>query len=398
MRALILVENTSVPSDPRVWPQCRSLTAAGWDVTVVSPRGETRDLEREIVIDGVAVHRFDQRPSGGGAFGYLKEYGSALGHMSRLVRRLSRRAPFDVIQACTPPDILLLSGLAERRRGTATILDHHDLSPELYAARGGRGAVRRGLAVAERLGFRLADVVLATNESFRDVALTRGGKEPDDVFVVRNGPDPEVFRAVAPDPEIRAGATYLIGYAGMIGPQDGVLEALHALAHLRRRRTDWRAVFIGDGDGVSAARDLARRLELDQLVEFVGFVHERPRLVRLLSSCDVCISPEPRNALNERSTLIKVAEYMALSRPVVAFNLTETRRTAAGAAAYAAADDPDAFAATLDAVISDPVARQRMGAEGRERVDDALAWRYSERALLAAYARAIEKRSRRAER
>ncbi len=392
MRALILVENTSVPTDPRVWPQCRSLVAAGWDVSVIAPRGSTRDLESEIVLDGVSIHRFDLRPSGGGAAGYAREYGAALVHLGRLVRRLSRGGRFDVIQACTPPDVLLLTAAIQRARGTSTILDHHDLSPELYAARGGGRGAHRLLVAAERVGFALADVVLATNESFREVALTRGKKRPEDVFVVRNGPDPTVFRATEPDPLVRNGKAHLIGYAGTIGPQDGVLEALDALSHLRALREDWRAVFIGEGEGLAAARKRARALDLEGLVEFTGFVAGRPRLVEMLSSCDVCISPEPRNPLNEHSTLIKVAEYMALSRPVVAFDLTETRRTAGSAAAYAPADTPAAFAETLDAVLGDTERQRVMGAEGRCRVETQLAWKYSEEALLAAYERALSKR------
>jgi glycosyltransferase involved in cell wall biosynthesis len=313
------------------------------------------------------------------------------------VRRLSRTRRFDVVHACNPPDFLLIAAIPLRRRGAATIFDHHDLSPELYLAKYGRGrvVVPRALRIAERAGFALADVVLATNESFRAIAITRGRKARHDVFVVRNGPDTNIFRPTEPDADLRVDAEHLIGYVGLMGSQDGVDVALEALAVLRTRRKDWRAVFVGDGDALADARSLSSRRGLDDVVTFTGYVRDRERLVRMIAACDVCISPEPRNPLNERSTLIKVAEYMAVGRPVAAFDLVETRRTAGEAAAYAEGDDPVSFADVIAALLDDPAKRERMGALGRERAEATLGWNESERELLAAYARALELAGRR---
>jgi len=213
--ALILVENDSVPADTRVWAECLSLRRAGWDVTVVSPTGCNRDTETFSDLSGVQIHRFDPFRSASTA-GYFREYGRALLRMSALVRRLSRTRRFDVVHACNPPDFLLLAAVALRRRGAAMIFDHHDLSPELYLAKYGRGgATLRALRIAERLGLALADVVLATNESFRTVAIERGRKAAGDVFVVRNGPDTNIFRPTEPERDVHAGAKHVIGYVGV---------------------------------------------------------------------------------------------------------------------------------------------------------------------------------------
>ena len=383
---LLLVENASVPRDPRVWAESQALRDGGWDVVVVCPQGEGEaGVETR---DGIELRRFRPPRGGTGVRGYIAEYTRSLVRMHRAVRELARERRVDVVHAANPPDFLLLSAFQSRRRASF-IFDHHDLSPELFAVKfGRRGTARHALLGAERLGFALADVVISTNESFRQIAIDRGRKRPEDVFVVRNGPDPEVFKPVDGDPGLRRGATYLLGYVGVMGGQDGVIEALHALAALRRRRTDWRAILVGEGDVVPEAKRLSASLGLSDAVEFVGFVSDRRELVQLIATCDVCLSPEPPNELNARSTLIKVAEYMAVARPVVAFELAETRATAGDAALYAATAEPSAYADAIDALLDDPGRRQRMGELGRRRVLEELGWSHSRIHLLAAYERA----------
>jgi glycosyltransferase involved in cell wall biosynthesis len=393
---LLLVENASVPSDPRVWPEATSLRRAGWEVVVVCPTSFPRESERFEIVDGIEIHRFQGADSAGGAVGFVREYALALVRMRETVRRLARTHRFDIVHTATPPDVLLLTARSLRRRGARTILDHHDLSPELFEAKyGSRGLFHAGLRAFERVGFALADVVIATNDSFREIAIERGRKRPEDVFVVRNGPDPTIFRPIPGDDTVRRGATHVLGFVGVMGRQDGVLEAVQALAALRRMRTDWRAVFVGAGEVAAEAEKLTVSLGLADAIDFVGFVADRQRLVRLIATCDVCLSPEPPNELNRRSTLIKVAEYMAVGKPVVAFDLRETRATAGEAAVYAATPGPNAYAREIDALLDDPDRRQRMGELGRRRVVEMLSWSHSEQHLLAAYERATGRAKRR---
>ncbi len=281
-RALVLVENLSVPFDRRVWQECGALTRAGFAVSVICPQGRKRDREPFERREGVEIHRYPLRAATGGPAGYAREYGTALLATRRLALRLARQAPFDVVQACNPPDLLLPAVRVLRRRGAAFVFDHHDLVPELYESRfeRGRDLLYRLTLAAERSTFRLADVVIATNESYRRVALERGGKRPEDVFVVRSAPDLARFAPVDPDPALRREDGHLLAYLGVMGPQDGVDHALRALALLRDRRDDWRAIFVGDGDVQPAMKELAGRLGLDDRVEFPGRLAGRRRPAR----------------------------------------------------------------------------------------------------------------------
>ncbi|WP_030785373.1 glycosyltransferase family 4 protein [Streptomyces sp. NRRL S-920] len=392
-RALILVENLSVPFDRRVWQECTTLRDAGWEVHVICPRGSTRDTEPEAEIDGVRIHRYPLRAATGGPAGYLREYGSALWHTARLARKVG---PVDVVHACNPPDLLFLPALWLKRRGARFVFDQHDLVPELYLSRFDRGEdlLYRGVCALERLTYRAADIVLATNESYRDVAVRRGGRRPDDVFVVRSAPATDRFQPVPPEPDLKRGKPHLLCYLGVMGPQDGVDYALRSLAKLRDElgRTDWHAVFVGAGDAFDAMVRLARRLGLDEQVQFTGRVPDAD-LVRYLSTADVCLSPDPRNPLNDVSTMNKVLEYMAMGRPIVSFDLREARVSAGDAALYAPANDESAFAELIALLLDDPHQRARMGKIGQDRISGQLSWRNSQASLLAAYAAACRDRT-----
>jgi glycosyltransferase involved in cell wall biosynthesis len=387
-RALILVENLSVPFDRRVWQECTTLRDAGWTVDVICPRGEKRDTEAEAVIDGVRIHRYPLRAATGGPAGYLREYGSALWHTARLARKVG---PVDVVHACNPPDLLFLPALWLKRRGARFVFDQHDLVPELYLSRFDRGEdlLYRAVCALERRTYRAADIVLATNESYRDVAIRRGGRRPEDVFVVRSAPAVDRFQPVEPEPELKRGKSHLLCYLGVMGPQDGVDYALRALAKLRDEfgRTDWHAVFVGSGDAFDAMVELSRRLGLSEQVQFTGRVPDAD-LVRYLSTADVCLSPDPRNPLNDVSTMNKVLEYMAMGRPIVSFDLKEARVSAGDAAVYAPDDDEAEFAKLITVLLDDPDKRARMGEIGQERISGPLSWRNSQASLLAAYAAA----------
>jgi glycosyltransferase involved in cell wall biosynthesis len=248
----------------------------------------------------------------------------------------------------------------------------------------GRDLFYRLTLLFERLAFRLADVVIATNESYRRIALTRGGKRPQDVFVVRSAPDLARFHAVAPDPSLKKGRPHLLAYLGVMGPQDGIDYALRALALLRERRTDWHAVFIGDGDVLADMRRLAADLGLGEYVEFTGRVPDED-VMRILSTTDVCLAPDPKKPHNDLSTMNKILEYMALARPIVSYDLVEARVSAGDAALYAEANDAESFARCIDELLDNPARRATMGAAGRARLEQKLSWEHSERALLEAY-------------
>jgi glycosyltransferase involved in cell wall biosynthesis len=387
-RVLILVQNEPVPSDRHVWNESTALARAGYDVTVICPTGERRDTAPSELIDGISIHRYPPRRTGGRAAGYALEYLSALWSMGRIASRLSSEQPFDIVHACSPPDFLLLAALPLRRRGAKFVFDHHDLTPELYLSRFGGRALHRATLRAERVAFRLADIVLSVNDSYRRVAIDRGKRDPEDVFVVRTGPDLERFTPGPPSPELKRGKRFLLAYVGVMGEQDGVDHALRALAELRRRRADWHAVFMGDGDVFEEMRSLAVELALGDCVEFTGWV-EQDSICRTLSTADVCLAPDPRGPLNDISSMVKVSEYMAMARPIVSFDLSESRFTAGDAAVFAETEDHPAFAQLVSELLDDPERRAAMGAAGRKRAESLLAWSRQEQTLLAAYGRAL---------
>jgi glycosyltransferase involved in cell wall biosynthesis len=390
---LILVENLSVPFDRRVWQEAVSLRRAGFDVVVVSPRGRSYDCDAFEELDGVEIHRYALSPAAGNGLGYLREYGVAFWQTAKLGLRLGSRRRFDIVQACNPPDFLLLSVLPLKLRGARFIFDHHDLVPELYLSRfkNRRNLLYLTTRLLEWTTFRLADVVISTNESYRAVALSRGRRAPEDVFVVRSAPDLTRFRQTEPDPELKRGKDFLLVYLGVMGPQDGVDHALHALAFLKEHRQDWHATFVGDGDARPAMLRLATDLGLSD-VEFVGRIPD-DELACVLSTADICLAPDPKNPLNDLSTMNKIVEYMAIGRPIVSYDLTEARVSAGEAALYAQPNSERSFAAAIAELLDDPERRARMGAAGRRRVEQLLSWRQSEEALLAAYERALAGRA-----
>lgn len=385
-RALILVENLSVPFDRRVWQEATTLRDDGWDVHVICPQGSKRDTEREVTIDGVHILRYPLRAATGGPVGFAKEYGTALLQTLRLALRVQRRfGRIDVVHACNPPDLFFVVGLALKLRGTRFVFDQHDLVPELYESRfdRGRDLLYRAVCLVERLTYRTADVVIATNESYRAAAISRGGKAPDRVFVVRSAPAVERFRPVPPDPSVKKGKPHLLAYLGVMGPQDGIDYALRALT-LLRDRDDWHAVFLGSGDCFDEMVALRDELGLADRVDFTGRVSDAD-LLRYLSSADVCLAPDPRNPLNDVSTMNKIMEYMAMGRPLVSFDLREARVSAGDAALYATPNDEPEFAALVARLLDDPASRERMGEIGRARVEGPLSWKHSAEALLEAY-------------
>jgi len=387
---LILVENLSVPFDRRVWQESRTLVAAGHTVTVICPMGSGRDVEAETTIEGVHILRYPLRTAEGGPSGYLREYSVALWHTFRLAIRVQRKEPVHAVHACNPPDLLFLVGLMLRLTGARFVFDHHDLVPELFRSRFGNRLpiLYWGTRILERLTFATAHAVISTNESYRRAAIDRGGMRPERVTVVRSAPDLDRFVRRDRDPELLRGKRFLLAYLGVMGPQDGVDYALHALAHLKYQlgRRDVHCIFMGSGDAFDAMVALSEKLELSDTVEFTGRVADE-YVQRCLSTADVCLSPDPLNPLNNVSTMNKIVEYMAMERPIVSFDLVEARVSAGDSAVYVAANDTAAFATAIDELLDDPDRRKKMGELGRARVESKLSWNISSNNLVSFYDR-----------
>lgn len=389
---LILVENLSVPLDRRVWQESRALVEAGFDVTVICPTGTSQDREREVTIEGVRILRYPLRPAAGGPGGYVREYTFALWHTALLALKVRRERFIDVVHACNPPDLLFLVALMLRPLGARFVFDQHDLVPELFLSRfpGRRRLLYKMTRLVERLTFAAADAVIATNESYRQIALSRGRVRPDRLAVVRSAPDLNRFVRYSPDDNLRRGRTYLLAYLGVMGPQDGVDHALRAIRILRNElgRNDFHAIFMGTGDVYDQMVELGRQLGIADIVEFPGRVSD-DYLQKCLSTADVCLSPDPLSPLNNVSTMNKVVEYMAMSRPIVSFDLIETRVSAGEAALYAPANDERAFAEAIDVLLDAPDRRKQMGEAGRLRVANELSWDVSRSKLVNLYTELI---------
>ena len=389
-KVLIIVQNLPVPFDRRVWLEATTLTAAGYGVSVICPKGKHGDFQESYqVLEGVHIYRYPAPPEAKGVFGYIVEFVYCWIMTAYLSLRVWKTRGFDVIHACNPPETYFLLALFYKIFGKKFVFDHHDLSPEMYVAKGGRkgGLLYRLLLLLERLTFRSADVVLATNESHKRIALSRGGVSPDRVFVVRSGPDLERLRRLPPEPRLKCGRRYLACYLGEMCPQDGVdllLEAIKYLVTVIGRR-DITFVLMGGGPALEDLRQMKTRLGLDDWVIMPGRVSDLD-LCRYLSTADVCLDPDPYTEWADQSTMNKVLEYMAFGKPIVAFDLRETRYSAQEAAVYAKPNDVEEFARLIAEVLDDEPRRVRMGEVGRHRIEKALSWEHSAPILLNAYA------------
>ncbi len=392
---LMIVENLPVPFDRRVWQEATTLVQNGYSVSVICPKGKGFDLDEE-TSDGVRVYRHSLPLEGRGAAGFVTEYVAALFHEFRLAIKVWRRERFAVVHVANPPDLLFLVALPFKLAGVRLIFDHHDLTPELYKQKFGKAGIGHALMrLTEWLSFKSADVVISTNGSYRRIAMERGGKSSDDIFIVRSSPKAEAMRLVAPDPAIRAKASVILGYVGIMGSQDGIDVLLEILAILLKTYgvSDFHAMLIGEGPELEQSRRMATALGLDGHVTFTGYLSGE-NLHRTLSSIDIGLCPDPYNDYTRHCTMNKIMEYMAFAKPLVQFDLDEGRYSAQDASLYAAAEDKDGFARRIIDLINDPALREQMGRFGRERVEKVLNWSMEAPSLLAAYDKALDGRLR----
>ena len=390
-RVLIIVQNLPVPFDRRVWLECQTLVANGHEVAVVCPRGKGDPAHQ--VVDGVELYKYRPYAPGGSKCGFVIEYGYSFAATAWLTLRARRSGRFRVIQACNPPDIFWPIALVLRAIDrTKFVFDHHDLCPELYESRfpDGPRLPYKALRALERRTHRTADHVIATNDSYQKVAVTRGGKPLTDVTVVRTGPDPQRLRRGVARPELRRGRRYLAAYIGVMGPQDGVDIVVRSAAIVvhELHREDIAFTLIGSGDCFDDLVALRDQLDLAGHVEFTGRAPDEI-VAQIMSTAGVGLSPDPKNPLNDVSTMNKTMEYMAFELPVVAFDLRETRVSAGDAAVYAEPNDVHSYAAAIVGLMDDEPRRSLMGKLGRARVENELAWSHQERAYLRVYRRLL---------
>lgn len=394
-KVLIIVENLPVPFDSRVWKEACALYENSYEVTVLCPRGKGWEKPFEI-LEGVHIYRHPMPKEGSGAFGYLWEYGWALFWEFLYSWWIYLRRGFHVIQGCNPPDTIFLVAAPFRLFGVRYIFDHHDANPELYLSKYERkDLLYRAQVFLEKWTYHSSNVVMATNESYKRLALERGGRRPDDVWVVRNGPDLEKFRPAAPDPALKYGKQFLVGYVGTMSVQEGLDILLDVAAYIKKQgREDVHFTCVGGGPGLAGLRQMVVEKELSDMVDFTGRVSDE-RLLQVLSTADVCVNPDRPCEMNDISTMIKIMEYMALGKPIVQFDLKEGRVSAGSASLYASPKDMVGdFVDKILWLLDHPEERQRMGEIGRHRVETELAWKFSVKNLLEAYERAFSKSRR----
>lgn len=385
-RVLIIVENLPSPFDRRVWQEATTLQQNGYEVSIICPTGKGYEKKHEVT-EGIHIYRHNLPLEAEGAMGYAVEYATALFWEFVLAWRVLLTRGFDVIHACNPPDNIFLVGGFFKLLGKKFIFDHHDINPELYEAKFGRRDFFYKVMLAwERWTFKTADVSIATNESYKRIAIERGGMPPDKVFVVRSGPKLDRLRILPPVEALKHGRRYLVGYVGVMGAQEGIDYLLRSIRHVVKdmRRDDIHFGLVGGGTSLEQMKAYADELGIGDYVTFTGRVSDQA-LLEMLNTADVCVNPDVANEMNDKSTMNKIMEYMALAKPIVQFDLTEGRFSAQDASLYAARNDVEDFARKLVELIDDPEKRRAMGEYGKQRVETKLEWRYEAPKLLAAY-------------
>lgn len=388
-KILIIVENLPVPFDTRVWQEATTLAANGYTVSVICPKGKGFDKEYEM-LDGVRIYRHDLPAEGNGPLGYAREYFTALKEEWRLARKVMREVGFHVIHGCNPPDNIYMVARRFRSRGVDYVFDHHDICPELFEAKFGKksGLLYRSQLWLERNTYRHCRFAFVTNESYRRIAIERGRMAPEDVTVLRSGPRLERLRIIPPVPAIKRGKRFMVGYLGVIGQQEGIEYLLEAARYVRDElhRDDIFWGIVGGGPHLEALRRMSSEMGLDDIVEFTGRVPDR-KLLEYLNTADLCVNSDEYNEMNDKSTMNKILEYMALGKPIVQFDLTEGRYSAQDASLYARPNDHRDLAAKIVELLDDEPRRKAMGEFGRRRVIEELSWEHTSKALLEAYDR-----------
>lgn len=385
---VIVVENLPVPFDRRVWQEAKALEAAGWQVSVICPLTERYPAKFE-VIDNIAVYRHPLPLEASGTAGFIVEYGAALFHEALLLLRVYRERGFDIVQVCNPPDLLFMAAAPWKLLGKKLVFDHHDVSPELFVAKfGPRTILLNTLKALEWLTFKCANLVISTNETFREIAIKRGGKKPEDVVTVYSVPNSSWIRRVEPRANIRARSANILGYIGIIGDQDGLDHLIRAVDWLLREGNyrDFHVVIIGDGTALASVRKLAAELKVEDHITFTGYL-TGPELLECLSTFDIGVIPDPVNDYNDKISMNKVFEYSALGVPSVAYPLSETQRLLGDAGTYALGDTPADLGRACLTLLTDPQQRAVQAERAKALGESAFSWEREAGKYVAAYER-----------
>ena len=384
-KILIIVENLPVPFDTRVWQEATTLAANGYTVSVISPKGKGYDKSEEL-LDGVHIYRHELPVEGNGAIGYLQEYSYVLKEELRLAKKAYQEVGFDVIHGCNPPDDIFLVANHFKKYGVKYVFDHHDICPELFEAKFGHksGPLYWSQLFFERQTYKHCTFAFVTNESYKKIAIERGGMDPEKVIVLRSGPKLERMQIIPPVESIKRGYPYMVGYVGVIGQQEGIEYILEAAKYTKEHENNVFWGIVGGGPHLEALRKQAHDMGLDDCLEFTGRAPDR-QLLEYLNTADVCVNSDEYNSMNDKSTMNKILEYMALGKPIVQFDLTEGRYSAQEASVYAKRNDAIDMAQKIQELLRDPEKRRQMGEFGRARVVNELSWEHTSKALLEGY-------------
>ncbi len=393
-KVLIIVENLPVPFDTRVWQEATTLAENGYLVSVICPKGKGYDADYEY-LNGVHVHRHDLPPEGNGALGYAREYFCALREELRLAKRIYKERGFHVIHGCNPPDDIYMVAQRFKKKGVDYVFDHHDICPELFEAKFGKasGLLYKSQLWLERQTYKHCAFAFVTNESYKQIAISRGEMKEDKVFVLRSGPKLERLKITPAKSEIKRGRQFMVGYVGVIGQQEGIEYLLKAAKYIKEElhRDDIFWGVVGGGPHLEALRKQSHEMGLDDILEFTGRVSDEV-LLDYLNTADVCVNSDEYNAMNDKSTMNKILEYMALGKPIVQFDLTEGRFSAQEASLYAEPNNAIDMADKIIQLLDNPAKRKEMSEYGRQRIVNELSWEHTSRALLEGYDKYFKQR------
>ncbi|MBI9041330.1 glycosyltransferase family 4 protein [Lutibacter sp.] len=379
---LFIVENLPVPFDRRVWQEATTLKENGMEVSIICPqmKGYSNSYE---VLEGIEIYRHPLPFEARGAIGYLFEYGAAIFWEMKLAKQIYKKKPFHVIHGCNPPDLIYLTAKLFKNKGVKYVFDHHDINPELYIAKYDKKDFFYNLMkYFEKQTFKHAVASIATNESYKKIAIERGGMKPENVQVVRSGPKLDRLQLQAPKEEFKKGRTYLLGYLGVIGEQEGIDLLLDSMKHIVTKRQDVQLAIVGGGSDLELLKKMSDEKGLAEYVDFYGRVSDQV-LLDVLNTADVCVNPDKPTEMNNLSTMNKIMEYMALKKPIVQYDLKEGRFSAQEASFYA--NNTIDFAEKIMLLLDDANLRLKMGEFGYNRVLKELSWEFESKKLINFY-------------